>query len=77
MEPDSTGDSTIFDVVDEYLNFFDANDDNLTFDPSELIGTDSTATDQAPLSENIKVKSHFNIALPCTCWLVIELHTIK
>lgn len=54
VEPDSTGDSTIFDVVDEYLNFFDANDDNLTFDPSELIGTDSTATDQAPLSENIK-----------------------
>lgn len=52
VEPDSTGDSTAFDMVDEYLNFFDANDDNLTFDPSELMGSDEYAgSDQAPLFE--------------------------
>ncbi|KAJ9175475.1 hypothetical protein P3X46_014026 [Hevea brasiliensis] len=50
VEPDSTGDSTVFDMVDEYLNFFDANDDNLTFDPSEL-GCENAVSDQASLPE--------------------------
>ncbi|KAF2318458.1 hypothetical protein GH714_007875 [Hevea brasiliensis] len=54
VEPDSAGDSTVFDMVDEYLNFFDASDDNLTFDPSELIGSESTVSDQASLSEKIR-----------------------
>ncbi|KAL4621591.1 hypothetical protein ACB092_06G239900 [Castanea dentata] len=40
-----------FDMLDEYLTFFDADDDNsqhLTFDPSEIMGTDNSVFDQAP-----------------------------
>ncbi|KDP45077.1 hypothetical protein JCGZ_01577 [Jatropha curcas] len=51
VEPESTGDSTPFDMVDEYLSFFDANDDNLTFDPSELMGTEYAIPDQDHLFE--------------------------
>ena len=40
-----------FDMLDEYLTYFDADDDNsqhLTFDPSEIMGTDNSVFDQAP-----------------------------
>ncbi|EEF29758.1 conserved hypothetical protein [Ricinus communis] len=51
VEPETAGDSTIFEMVDEYLNFFDANDDNLTFDPSEILGSENIVSDGASLSE--------------------------
>ncbi|KAH9768600.1 NAC domain-containing protein 78 [Citrus sinensis] len=48
-EADSQG----FDMVEEYLNFFDANDDNseyLTFDASEILGSGDNNSAQAPLT---------------------------
>ncbi|XP_050209396.1 NAC domain-containing protein 78-like isoform X2 [Mercurialis annua] len=51
LERDCTGDSTVFDMVDEYLNFFDASDDNLTFDPSELLGSENVVSNEAVSSE--------------------------
>nr|UBT01611.1 NAC transcription factor 06 [Litchi chinensis] len=49
IEPDSAG----FDMVDEYLNFFDANDDNLTFDASEILGSEINVPNQALLSPEV------------------------
>ncbi|KDO47584.1 hypothetical protein CISIN_1g007598mg [Citrus sinensis] len=49
VEADSQG----FDMVEEYLNFFDANDDNseyLTFDASEILGSGDNNSDQVPLT---------------------------
>ncbi|KAL9419150.1 hypothetical protein AB3S75_036994 [Citrus x aurantiifolia] len=51
-EADSQG----FDMVEEYLNFFDANDDNseyLTFDASEILGSGDNNSDQAPLTTEV------------------------
>lgn len=51
-EADSQG----FAMVDEYLNFFDANDDNseyLTFDASEILGSGDNNSDQAPLTTEV------------------------
>ncbi|KAK4835381.1 hypothetical protein QYF36_009015 [Acer negundo] len=48
IEPDSAD----FDMVEEYLTFFDANDVNgeyLTFDASEILGIENNIPDQAPL----------------------------
>lgn len=45
-----------FDMVDDYLNFFDATDDNihnLAFDPSEIMGTEDFIPEQ--FSDNQKV----------------------
>ncbi|WCJ19233.1 NAC domain containing protein 2 [Euphorbia peplus] len=54
VEPNSTtGDSTVFDMVDEYLNFFDANDENLSFDPSELMESDTILSEQVPVPEKV------------------------
>lgn len=53
-------DSEAFDMVEEYLNFFDANDDNseyLTFDASEIMGNENNISDQAPLTTEVQV--HF------------------
>ncbi|XP_044508922.1 NAC domain-containing protein 78-like isoform X2 [Mangifera indica] len=50
-------DSGGFDMVDEYLNFFDANGDNseyLTFDASEIMEGGNEVSDQTPLL-NLKV----------------------
>ncbi|KAL5733593.1 hypothetical protein ACOSQ2_033285 [Xanthoceras sorbifolium] len=53
IEPNSAG----FDMVEEYLNFFDANDDNaeyLTFDASEILGSENNLVpDQAPLTSEV------------------------
>ncbi|KAJ4720694.1 NAC domain containing protein [Melia azedarach] len=49
-------DSEAFDMVEEYLNFFDANDDNseyLTFDASEIMGSENNISDQAPLTTEV------------------------
>lgn len=56
MEPNMGGDSTVFDMVDEYLNFFDANDDNLSFDPSELMGSDTAVSEQVPVPEKVIIQ---------------------
>ncbi|ESR49775.1 NAC domain-containing protein 78 [Citrus sinensis] len=52
VEADSQG----FDMVEEYLNFFDANDDNseyLTFDASEILGSGDNNSDQVPLTTEV------------------------
>lgn len=54
MESNSAGDSTGFDMVEEYLNFFDA-DDNLTFDPSEILGSENAVSDHELLSQKVKI----------------------
>lgn len=54
-EADSQG----FAMVDEYLNFFDANDDNseyLTFDASEILGSGDNNSDQVPLTTEVEVQ---------------------
>ncbi|KAK3228363.1 hypothetical protein Dsin_000244 [Dipteronia sinensis] len=48
IEPNSAA----FDMVEEYLTFFDANDvdgEYLTFDASEILGIENNVPDQAPL----------------------------
>ncbi|MCD7451309.1 hypothetical protein HAX54_010928 [Datura stramonium] len=49
VEVDNTG----FDMLDEYLTYFDANDDfqNMGFDPSVLFGNDDQISDQTLLAE--------------------------
>ncbi|XP_009771991.1 NAC domain-containing protein 78 isoform X1 [Nicotiana tabacum] len=49
IEVDSSG----FDMLEEYLTFFDANDDfqHMGFDPSVLFGNDDQISDQALLAE--------------------------
>lgn len=45
-----------FDMLEEYLNFFDANDDNseyLTFDASEFLGSGDNNSDQASLTTEV------------------------
>ncbi|TXG49415.1 hypothetical protein EZV62_025290 [Acer yangbiense] len=52
IEPNSAA----FDMVDEYLTFFDANDVNgeyLTFDASEILGIENNVPDQAPLISEV------------------------
>ncbi|KAK1571617.1 hypothetical protein Q3G72_020154 [Acer saccharum] len=52
IEPNSAA----FDMVDEYLTFFDANDVNgeyLTFDASEIFGIENNVPDQAPLISEV------------------------
>uniref|UniRef100_A0A2N9IUB6 NAC domain-containing protein n=1 Tax=Fagus sylvatica TaxID=28930 RepID=A0A2N9IUB6_FAGSY len=44
VEADPAG----FDMLDEYLTYFDADDDIMTFDPSEIMGTENSVFDQAP-----------------------------
>lgn len=47
-------DPASFDVLDEYLTFFNADDDNsqyMCFDPSEIMGTDGLVSDQASLTQ--------------------------
>ncbi|CAK9317003.1 unnamed protein product [Citrullus colocynthis] len=46
-------DPAAFDVLEEYLTFFDADGDNadMSFDPSEILGSGSPVPDQAVLSE--------------------------
>ncbi|KAK0592279.1 hypothetical protein LWI29_016436 [Acer saccharum] len=52
IEPNSAA----FDMVDEYLTFFDADDVNgeyLTFDASEILGIENNVPDQAPLISEV------------------------
>lgn len=46
-------DPAAFDVLEEYLTYFDADGDNadMSFDPSEILGTESPVPDEAVLSE--------------------------
>ncbi|KAJ0102174.1 hypothetical protein Patl1_06002 [Pistacia atlantica] len=67
IEADSGG----FDMVDEYLNYFDANDDNseyLTFDASEIMEGGNNVSDITPLlspkvngvTEQVPMASHMS-----------------
>ncbi|KAF5742589.1 NAC domain-containing protein 78 [Tripterygium wilfordii] len=40
-----------FEMVDEYLNFFDAENDNFLFDPSEFLESDSIPYEQVPQNQ--------------------------
>lgn len=54
VEADPAG----FDMLDEYLTFFNTDDDNLQymcFDPSEIMGTENPVSDQPPLTQKVKV----------------------
>jgi hypothetical protein len=51
VEPETGGDSSGFDMVDEYLNFFDAVDENMSFDPSDIFGSETAVSDQLPPQE--------------------------
>ncbi|XP_022957061.1 NAC domain-containing protein 53-like [Cucurbita moschata] len=46
-------DPAAFDVLEEYLTFFDADGENedMSFDPSEILGSDSSVPDQSVVSE--------------------------
>uniref|UniRef100_A0A2P2L9Z2 NAC domain-containing protein 78-like isoform X1 n=1 Tax=Rhizophora mucronata TaxID=61149 RepID=A0A2P2L9Z2_RHIMU len=50
VDPASGGEFTGFDI-DEYLNFFDAVDENMAFDPSEIMGTENVDSDQSPQTQ--------------------------
>lgn len=53
-----------FDMLEEYLNFFDANDDNseyLTFDASEILGSGDNNSDQASITTQVEFQ--FQISL--------------
>ncbi|XP_034928703.1 NAC domain-containing protein 78 [Populus alba] len=55
VEPETGGDSSSFDMVDEYLNFFDAVDENMSFDPSDIFGSEIAVSDQQlPPQEDVK-----------------------
>ncbi|KAL9351428.1 hypothetical protein Peur_054108 [Populus x canadensis] len=55
VEPETGGDSSGFDMVDEYLNFFDAVDENMSFDPSDIFGSETAVSDQQlPPQEDVK-----------------------
>ncbi|KAJ8759114.1 hypothetical protein K2173_004121 [Erythroxylum novogranatense] len=57
VDPNSVGDLSGFDV-DEYLNFFDATDMNMTFDPTQLLGFEDSVSDQEPeIQEDINGES--------------------
>ncbi|KAK2634125.1 hypothetical protein Ddye_028917 [Dipteronia dyeriana] len=69
IEPESAA----FDMVEEYLTFFDANDVNgeyLTFDASEIFGIENNVPAQAPLipeqvnggSEQVSISQHLSEA---------------
>uniref|UniRef100_A0A2P2L9Z6 NAC domain-containing protein n=1 Tax=Rhizophora mucronata TaxID=61149 RepID=A0A2P2L9Z6_RHIMU len=45
-DPDSGGEFTGFEMVDEYLNFFDACDENTILDLSEIMGSENVNSDQ-------------------------------
>ncbi|XP_065870251.1 NAC domain-containing protein 78 [Euphorbia lathyris] len=74
VEPDSARDSTVFDMVDEYLNFFDANDDNLSFDPSELMGSEMIVSEQVPVPVPEKDANGGNEEVPIATNKLVEAH---
>lgn len=52
VESDPSG----FDILDEYLTYLNS-DDDIVFDPSEIVETEKLVSDQAPLTQ--KVNSYF------------------
>ncbi|KAI5578424.1 hypothetical protein POPTR_008G031800v4 [Populus trichocarpa] len=48
VEPETGGDSSGFDMLEEYLNFFDADDENMSFDPSDIFASDTAVSNQQP-----------------------------
>lgn len=57
-------DTSTFDMLEEYLAFFDAEDGNaqyLTYDPSKMAGSDDLVSDQAFLVQKVTV--HFELML--------------
>uniref|UniRef100_A0A6N2LSM8 Eukaryotic translation initiation factor 6 n=1 Tax=Salix viminalis TaxID=40686 RepID=A0A6N2LSM8_SALVM len=55
VEPETGGDSSGFDMLEEYLNFFDADDENMSFDPSDFLASDTDVSNQQPPpQENVK-----------------------
>ncbi|KAB5544088.1 hypothetical protein DKX38_012200 [Salix brachista] len=55
VEPETGGDSSGFDMLEEYLNFFDADDENMSFDPSDFLSSDTAVSNQQPPpQENVK-----------------------
>lgn len=57
-------DSSGFDMFEEYLTYFDANDDfqNMSFDPSVFFGNDDQISDQALLPEKVTLFSSFTLS---------------
>lgn len=52
VESDPAG----FDILDEYLTFLNEDDDNsqyMAFDPSEIMGTGNTVSEEAPLTPKV------------------------
>ncbi|XP_011031619.1 PREDICTED: NAC domain-containing protein 78-like isoform X2 [Populus euphratica] len=55
VEPETGGDSSGFDMLEEYLNFFDADDENMSFDPSDIFASDiAVSNQQPPPQEDVK-----------------------
>jgi hypothetical protein len=55
VEPETGGDSSGFDMVDEYLNFFDAVDENMSFDPSDIFGSETAVSDQQLPPQEVRI----------------------
>lgn len=57
-------DSSGFDMLEEYLTYFDANDDfqNMSFDPSVFFGNDDQISDQALLPQKVTLFSSFTLS---------------
>ncbi|KAJ6901767.1 hypothetical protein NC651_019514 [Populus alba x Populus x berolinensis] len=55
VEPETGGDSSGFDMLEEYLNFFDADDENMSFDPSDIFASDTAVSNQQPPPQEVRI----------------------
>lgn len=60
VEPETGGDSSGFDMLEEYLNFFDADDENMSFDPSDIFASDTAVSNQQPPPQEVRIYSNLH-----------------
>ncbi|KAB5539003.1 hypothetical protein DKX38_016536 [Salix brachista] len=55
VDPETVAASSGFDMLEDYLNFFDAVNENMSFDPSDIFGSETAVSDQQlPPQEDVK-----------------------
>lgn len=65
-------DTTAFDMLEEYLTFFDANDDSSVYfacDPAMMLGSEDLVSDQTLLPQKVRIRLGF----PCVYRILIQI----
>lgn len=68
-----------FDMVDEYLNYFDADDDNdhnMAFDPSEILGTENSISEQPFVNQKVLIFLQKFLVPVCLLFMVLTFNQL-